>query len=195
MGVLLPMKKSAISLVLLLLTDAVFLRADDTPKPPPGIEGTKMMVDLRAELPGLFSYATWEGKYTVTQSGLAILGSKGAQGNGGLGREISPAMDLSEVAFIEMALGTLPGNEVPDVTIALNDADGTQFSARLPVDQLVPGQPVWLRARRENFRLNGVEPGMDSVMDWSRVVRWHLQGDWTTHRPIQVIFVALRTRR
>jgi hypothetical protein len=189
------MKHSGIFLVLLLLTNVVFLRAEDAPKPAPGIEGTKMLVDLRAELPGLFSYSTWQGNFTVTPSGHAILGSKGAQGNGGLGRELSPAMDLGAVAFVEVALGTLAGNEVPEITIALNDADGTQFSARVPVDQLVPGQPVWLRARRENFRLNSVEPGKDSVMDWSRVVRWHVQGDWTTRRPIQMIFVALRTRR
>lgn len=188
------MKKSGIALFLL-LTNAAFLSAEDAPKPAPGIEGTAMMVDLRAELPGLFSYASWEGKYTLTKSGLAILGSKGAQGNGGLGRDISPAMDLSQVAFVEVALGTIPGNEVPQVTIALNDADGTQFTARVLVEQLVPGQPVWLRARREDFKLNGIEPGSDPTMDWGKVVRWHLQGDWTTKKPMQVIFVALRVRR
>ncbi|WP_157772156.1 hypothetical protein [Lacunisphaera limnophila] len=177
------------------MSATAFLRAEDAPLPPAGGGGTKMMVDLRAELPGLFSYSTWEGKYTVTASGHAILGGKGAQGNGGLGREIVPAMDLSGVVFVEVALGTLPGNEVPEITIALNDADGTQVSARVPVDQLVPGQPVWLRARREKFQLNGIEPGRDSQMDWTQVVRWHLQGDWTTQRPMQVIFVALRTRR
>lgn len=182
-------------ILLLLLTKAAFLRAEDAPKPAPGIEGTAMMVDLRTELPGLFSYASWEGKYTLTKSGLAILGSKGAQGNGGVGREISPAMDLSQVAFVEVALGTIPGNEVPQVTIALNDADGTQFTARVLVEQLVPGQPVWLRARRADFKLNGIEPGSDPAMDWSKVVRWHLQGDWTTKKPMAVILVALRVRR
>jgi len=188
------MKKTGLALCLL-LANAAYLPAEDAPKPAPGIEGTTLMVDLRAELPGLFAYSSWEGKYTQTKSGLAILGGKGAQGNGGVGREISPAMDLSSVTFVEVALGTIPGNEVPQVTIALNDADGTQYTARVLVEQLVPGQPVWLRARRDDFKLNGIEPGRDPAMDWSKVVRWHLQGDWTTKKPMSVIFVALRVRR
>lgn len=154
-----------------------------------------MVIDLRSEPPGLFSYSSWEGRISLTKSGLAVLGGQGAHGSGGMGREIAPAMDFSEVDFAEIALGTIPGNEVPHVTVAFNDADGTQFSARIPVDHLVPGQPVWLRARREDFRLNAVEPGRDSKMDWSKVTRWHLQGDWTTQKPMLVIFVAMRVRR
>ena len=181
-------------LPLLVLTSAA-TRAEDAPKPAPPPDDVTMIVDLRGSLPGIFQYATWEGKVAVTKSGLAVLGGKGAQGNGGMGRDISPTLDLSQVSFVEVALGTIPGNEVPQVTIALNDADGTQFTARVLVEQLVPGQPVWLRARREDFRLNGGEPGTDSTMDWSKVARWHLQGDWNTRKPMQVIFVALRVRR
>jgi hypothetical protein len=190
------MKTSAqILLPLLALAGAHLLRADDAPKTPPGLEGTAMIVDLRAELPGIFHYGTWKDHVAPTKSGLAVLGAKGAQGNGGFGREISPATDLSDVEYVEVALGTIPGNEVPQVTIAFNDADGTQFSARVLVEQLVPGQPVWLRAKRTDFKLNSVEKGADSQMNWSQVTRWHLQGDWTTQKPMQVIFVALRVRR
>jgi hypothetical protein len=186
-------KSSLVSL--LVLAGLLTLSAEDAPKPVAPQESTVMVADLRAELPGLFSYSTWEDRITATKSGIAVLGGKGALGNGGLGREISPVMDFTEVEFVEVALGTLPGNELPQATIALNDADGTQFTARVPIDYLVPGQPVWLRARRADFRLNGVEPGADSKMDWSQVKRWHLQGDWTTRSPASVIFVALRVRR
>jgi hypothetical protein len=190
------MKNSRLSLVALLAgAGLIALPAQEAPKPATPTEVTAMVVDLRAELPGLFSYSSWDGRITATKSGIAVLGAKGAQGNGGLGREISPAMNFDDVDFVEVALGTIPGNEVPQVTMAFNDADGTQFTARVLVEQLVPGQPVWLRARREDFRLNGVEPGADSKMDWSQVTRWHLQGDWTTMKPMQVIFVALRVRR
>ena len=191
-----PMEKSIpMILGLLILAVTIALRGEDAPKPVPPPDDTTLIVDLRSNPPGIFHYSTWEGKVAVTKSGLAVLGAKGAQGNGGMGRDISPALDLSQVAFVEVALGTIPGNEVPQVSVALNDADGTQFTARVLVEQLVPGQPVWLRARREDFRLNGVEPGADSAMDWSKVARWHLQGDWTTKKPMQVIFVALRVRR
>lgn len=171
------------------------LHAEEAPKPANPLEGTALVADLRGEQTGIFYYGTWKDHATATASGVAVLGSKGAQGNGGFGREISPAVDMDAVRFVEVALGTTSGNHVPQVTIALNDADGTQFTARVLVDQLVPGSPVWLRARREDFRLNSVEKGSDSQMDWSKVVRWHLQGDWTTHQPMHVIFVALRTRR
>ncbi|RXK53536.1 hypothetical protein ESB00_17740 [Oleiharenicola lentus] len=180
---------------LLALTGSRLICAEDAPKPAPGLEGTMMIADLRAELPGVFQYGTWKDQVTTTKSGLAVLGSKGAQGNGGLGREISPAVNLGDVRFVEVALGTVPGNEVPQVTLAFNDADGTQFTARVLVEQLVPGQPVWLRAKREDFTLNPVEKGADSQMNWSQVTRWHLQGDWTTPKPMQVILVALRVRR
>jgi len=154
-----------------------------------------MIADLRTNVPGIFKYGTWEGNVATTKSGLVVLGAKGAQGNGGMGCNLEPSLDLSAAAFIEMALGVVPGNEVPQVTIAFNDGDGTQFSARLLVEQLVPGQPVWLRARREDFKLNDVEKGTDSKMDWATVSRWHLQGDWTTKKPCQVIFIALRARK
>ncbi len=180
---------------MLALAVALPSEAEDAPKSAQPPDDITMIVDLRTGLPGIFQYASWNGKVAATKSGLAVLGAKGAQGNGGLGREIAPAVSFSDVQYVEVALGTIPGNEVPQVTIALNDADGTQFTARVLVEQLVPGQPVWLRARREDFRLNNVERGTDAQMDWNQVARWHLQGDWTTMKPMSVIFVALRVRR
>jgi hypothetical protein len=166
--------------------------AKSTPPPP---DDTMLIVDLRKEVPGIFQYASWNGKIAPAKSGMAVLGSKGAQGNGGFGCELGAALDLSQVSFVEVALGVVPGNEVPQVSVALNDADGTQFTARIAIGQLVPSQPVWLRVRREDFKLNGVEPGADSLMDWTKVTRWHLQGDWATMKPMQVIFIALRVRK
>lgn len=180
---------------LALLSIASSLGAEDAPKSGAMIEGTVMLADLRGDQAGVFSYGTWKDHTTATSSGMAVLGSKGAQGNGGLGRDLPASVDLAGVRYIEVALGTMPVNQVPHITIALNDADGTQYSARLPVEHLVPGSPVWLRAKLADFRLNGVEKGSDGKMDWGKVTRWHLQGDWTTQQPMHVIFVALRYRR
>lgn len=188
-----PCLRLALPLVLLA---AVGVRGDEPAKPSaPPPDDTTLLVDLRKEVPGLFQYGSWNGKLVAAKSGLAVLGNKGAQGNGGFGCELESTLDLSQVSFVEVALGVVPGNEVPQVSVALNDADGTQYTARFNIAQLVPAQPVWLRVRREDFRLNGVEPGADSQMNWSKVTRWHLQGDWTTMKPMQVIFIALRVRK
>jgi hypothetical protein len=191
------MKTFAIVSVVLSALLGTVAGADEAAKPAPPTppEETSLLADLRTAPQEVFQYGSWSGKVTATKSGLAVVGAKGAQGDGGMGGEITPARDLSQVAFVEVALGVVPGNEVPQFTVAFNDADGTQFTARITIDQLVPGSPVWLRARREDFKLNGVEKGSDSQMDWSNTTRWHLQGDWQTKKNFQVIFVALRTRK
>lgn len=188
------------TLVLLLASGHLLLSAlcaDETARPAPTVppDETTLLADLRTDQTGIFQYGTWEGKVAVTKSGLAVLGAKGAQGNGGFGHDIGSPVDFTAVNFVELALGVVPANEVPQVTIALNDADGTQFTARITIDQLVPGQPVWLRAPKSDFKLNSGEKGKDGAMDWSQVTRWHLQGDWTTKKPCAVIFIALRTRK
>lgn len=179
----------------LLLIAAVRAFAQDAAKPAASPSPVTLLADLRTNQAGIFEYGTWKGKLGVSQSGLAVLGSKGALGNGGFGRDLSAPLDCSEVTFVEVALGTTMTNQVPQITIALNDADGTQFSARIPIEHLVPGMPVWLRAPKSAFQLNSVEPGSDSKMDWTKVSRWHLQGDWTTQQPMSLIFVALQVRK
>ncbi len=59
----------------------------------------------------------------------------------------------------------------------------------------MPGQPVWVRAHKADFKLNAGEKGKDGVMDWARVTKWHLQGDWNTKKPFAMAFIALRTRK
>lgn len=169
------------------------LRAAEPAKPAP--DDTLSIADLRTDTTAIFQYGTWEKKVAVTKSGLIVLGAKGAQGAGGFGHDLGSPLDLTVVTDIELALAVVPGNEVPQITIALNDADGTQFTARIKIDQLAPGQPVWVRARKADFQLNPGEKGKDGVMDWSKVTRWHLQGDWTTKKPCAVAFIALQARK
>jgi len=170
--------------------------ADEKPAvPTPVVDPTSLIVDLRQNTPGIFSYATWQDKLLVSASGLVVQGSNGARGDGGLGRNIEPALDLSDVAYVEVALGVGARNEVPEVTIALNDADGTQVAARVRIDQIVPTLPVWLHVRRDNFTRVTGQDGKDGKMDWSKVAQWHLQGDWTTKKPFHVVFIALRVRK
>jgi hypothetical protein len=187
-----------LTVLLLALTGSISLRAEEPAKaapPPPPPDDTVLLADFRAPIPAIFQYGTWNGKVGQAKSGLAVQGSKGATGKGGMGHDMEAPQDFSAVTFVEIALGIAPGNEVPQVTLAFNDADGTQFAGRINVDQLVPGSPVWLRVRRENFRLNSVESGSNPSMDWTKVTRWHVQGDWTTEKPLSIIFVALRTRK
>lgn len=179
----------------IVLAASISLRAGEDAKSAPPSDGTTLIVDLRTPPAEIFQYGSWQGKIAVTKSGLVMLGSQGAQGDGGIGCDLAPAIDGREVEYVEVGLGTLSGNEVPEITLALNDADGTQFTARVRVDQLVPGQPVWLRARRADFRINRPEPGADAKMDWSKIARWHLQGDWSKGKPLRIIFIALRVRK
>ncbi len=175
------------------LATTVGLSAEE-PAKTSAADPTTMIVDLRANPPGIFQYGTWNGKLAAAKSGLAVLGAKGALGDGGMGQDLPAPVDYRVYKYFEVALGVVPGNEVPYVTIAFNDADGTQFTARVLIEQLVPGQPVWLRVKQEDFRLNIRESGSDPNMDWSKITRWHLQGDWNTKKPMQVIFIALRGR-
>ncbi|HWA27403.1 MAG TPA: hypothetical protein VG734_17240 [Lacunisphaera sp.] len=192
------MKTHPLRLAVLLcaLSGAILIHAEDAAKAaPPPPDDTVLLADFRAPIAGIFQYGTWNGKVGQAKSGLSIMGGKGANGKGGFGHDMDAAQDFSAITYFEIALGTAPANEVPQVTIAFNDADGTQFTARVTVDQLVPGSPVWLRVRRDNFKLNSVESGSDSAMNWAKVTRWHVQGDWTTEKPCSIIFVALRARK
>ncbi len=167
----------------------------ESERPAPPEKNLLMIEDLRATPAGIFQYGTWNGRVAIVKNGLAVVGGRGATGKGGFGRDLDRTLDLSQAAYIEVALGTVATNEVPQITVALNDQDGTQFTARIGIDQLVPGSPVWLRVRRSDFRLNAIEPGTDGGMDWAHVKRWHLQGDWNTDGPCSVIFIALRARQ
>ncbi|MEO6995635.1 MAG: hypothetical protein ABI273_18665 [Lacunisphaera sp.] len=154
-----------------------------------------LFVDLRTNVAGMFYYGSWKDRVAVSSAGITIEGLKGAQGDGGIGRGIEPARDLSEISYVEVALGIGGKNEVSEITVALNDADGTQVAARLRIDQLVPNQPVWLHVPREAFTLVAGQGGRDGKMDWTNVAQWHLQGDWTTKKPLNVVFISLRVRK
>jgi hypothetical protein len=189
-----PMKTLPSSLLFLCsLLLAAGLRAAEPAKP--AANDTINIADLRKDTSAIYQYGTWEGKVAVTKSGLVVLGAKGAQGAGGFGHDLGSELDLTAATDIELALAVVPGNELPQVTIALNDADGTQVSARIAIDQLAPGQPVWVRARKADFTLNAGEKGKDSVMNWSKVAKWHLQGDWNTKKPCAVAFIALQAKK
>src|SRR6185312_821330 len=142
--------------------------ADEKPVPiaPAAPETPALFVDFRTNVSGLFHYGTWKDRLGVSPTGIVIEGSKGAQGDGGMGRSIEPALDLSGIAYVEVALGVGAKNEVPEVTVALNDADGTQVAARLRIDQIVPNQPVWLHVPRESFARVAGQDGKDGKMDW-----------------------------
>lgn len=154
-----------------------------------------MIANLTQAMPGVFAYGTWQGKLaSQANSGVVIQGSKGAQGSGGFGHDIAPALDLSKVQYIEVALATRENNEIPQFAVGFNDADGTLVTARVKVDQLMPNQPVWFRLKPGEFSVVGSQGGKDGKIDWTKIAKWHLQGDFSTAKPAQVMFIALRAR-
>ncbi len=182
-------------LSILFVIPVVASHAADEPAVAAAPETQTLFVDLRTKVAGMFYYGSWKDKIGVSPAGITIEGLKGAQGDGGMGRGIEPARDLSEISFVEVALGVGAKNEVAEVTVALNDADGTQVAARLRIDQIVPNQAVWLHVPREGFTRVAGQDGRDGKMDWTNVAQWHLQGDWATHKALNVVFISLRVRK
>ena len=162
----------------------------------PAPDNTRVIADLRTNVPKVFGNGTWQGKVALSPSGLVIQGGKGADGKGEIGQDLDPKLDLSKERYVELALGVGIMNEVPEVTVAFDDADEVQYSARIRIDQVLPQQPVWFRVRLTDFKLNNWQGDKASrKIDWTRISRWHLQGDWQTAAPFNVIFITLRTRQ
>jgi len=156
-----------------------------------------VIANFTEPVPGVYGYGTWDKNFAVApNAGFRVLGNKGALGDGGFCKNIEPSVDLSKHTFIEIALAVQPGNEVPEFTVAFGDADGTSCSARIRVGQIMPGQPVWFRLKISDFVVStrNEDKGKDGKMDWTKVAQWHLQGDWNTKMPAQVLFIALRAR-
>lgn len=172
-------------------------RADETaaaaqPGAPTGI----LLADLRGETTPVYSYGSWKDRLNRTADGVVVLGTKGAQGDGGLCCDPSAPVDLSTMTYVEVALAIGQTNETPEMSVALNDGDGTQASARIRIDQITPGQPVWFRVPIASLHAaigeyGGKVPGFDAT----KVTQWHVQGDWATKKPLQVAVIALRARR
>jgi len=194
------MKRLPLSLLLATLLAAPLAGlAQDAAAPaaqPSAAPAPALFVDLRGEGTAAYPYESWTDALRRTPDGALILGSKGAQGDGGFCGNLSPSADLSGVAYLEVALAVGLNNEVPEVTIGAGDADETLATARIRIDQIVPGHAVWFRVPVGAFQLgNGKYAGKVVGMDWAKVVQWHLQGDWSTKKPLQVLFIAIRARR
>jgi len=166
--------------------------AEASAAPPPA---SVVIANFTEAVPSVYGYGTWDKNFGIApNAGFRVQGNKGAQGDGGFCKTIEPSLDLSKHAFIEIALAVQPGNEVPEYTVALTDADGTSCSVRVRVGQIMPGQPVWFRLNTADFAVSTRDPGKDGKMDWTKVAQWHLQGDWSTKKSAQVLFIALRAR-
>ena len=171
--------------------------AAPAPAPAPALPAGVLIADLRGEAIPAYGYSSWKDRLKRTANGVTVVGSLGAQGDGGFcSNAFSPTLDLTGVQFVEVALGVGRTNEVPEVTIALADADGTNVSARIRIGQIAPEQSVWFRIPVASMLPgNGEYAGKVAGMDWSKVSMWHLQGDWTTKKPAQFIFIAIRAVR
>ena len=157
---------------------------------------TELIADLRGETTPAYGYESWKDAMSRTAEGVSIASSKGAQGNGGFCGNLDTPMNLAGMAYVEMALGIGAANEVQEVTVGLCDADGTLATARLRIEAIVPKQAIWLRIPLAAFQpATGEYAGKKPGMDWSNVTQWHCQGDWTTGKPFQAVFIALRARR
>lgn len=154
-----------------------------------------MIADLRVSAASLEAYGTWQEHVSVSPNGALVLGSKGADGKGGIGKALNPTLDLSRDVFIEVAVGVGQKNTLPEFTVAFSDVEQVQYTALIRVDQIVPGQPLWLRVRRSDFKLNDWQHrNTGRAIDWKRIAHWDLQGDWKTEDAAHFVFIALRAR-
>lgn len=187
---------SALFLFAALLAAPIVGRAEAPAAPTDKPAPIEMIADLRGEATPAYGYESWKDSMNRTPEGVSVVSSKGAQGNGGFCGNLDTPMDLSGMAYIEVALGIGITNEVPEITIGLGDADGTLATARIRVDQIMPKQAVWLRVPLSAFHeATGEYAGKKPGMDWAKVTQWHCQGDWATKKPFQAVFIALRARR
>jgi hypothetical protein len=157
---------------------------------------TVMIADLRGESAAVYGYGSWKDRSLPTANGLSILGSKGAQGDGGVCGNLSPVYNVGGATWIEIALGVGQTNEATTVVIGLEDMDGTLVTARVRIDQIVPQQPVWFRVPLAEFHAVGGEyAGRTPGMDFTAISKWHVQGEWGVKKPHQLVLIALRARR
>jgi hypothetical protein len=193
-----PLRKlllTAMSLVIVSSQYAVEVKTE-TASPPPPPDGTRLIADFRTNLAGVASSGSWQGKLALSPNGFVIQGNKGADGKGDISQKISPSLDLSKETYVEVALGVGAKNEAPEITVAFTDAEGVQYTARSRINQVLPQLPVWFRVKLTDFKLNNWQGNMTGKkIDWARIERWHLQGDWATTAPFHVMFIALRTRQ
>ena len=194
-----PLRKlllAVISLVMVSSHYAAEAKTETAAPPPPPSDGTRLIADFRNNLPGVASSGTWQGKLGVSANGFVIQGNKGADGKGEINQKITPTIDLSKETYVEVALGVGAKNEVPEITVGFTDVEGVQYTARIRINQVLPQLPVWFRVKLTDLKLNNWQGNMTGkTIDWARIERWHLQGDWATAAPFHVMFIALRTRQ
>ncbi|MFT3829645.1 MAG: hypothetical protein QM691_08065 [Opitutaceae bacterium] len=191
---------SALSIASALLLTAPPASAEEAPAAPPAptpaAPSGLMLADLRGEVTAVYGYGSWKDRLSRTADGVVVLGAKGAQGDGGLCGNPSAPLDLSGMTYLDVALAVGQNNEAPEVSVALNDADGTMANARIRIDQIAPGQPVWFRVPIASLcAATGEYGGKMAGFDVTKVAQWHVQGDWATKKPLQVVVIALRARR
>jgi hypothetical protein len=163
---------------------------------PPAAPTGVLVADLRGEATPAYPYGSWVDAVKRSADGVVIVGAKGAQGDGGICGNMTTPVDLSGMTYVEVALAVGQTNEVPEVTVAVGDADETLASARVRIEQIVPGQPVWFRVPVHAFVLgSGKYAGKVTGLDWTKIAQWHVQGDWSTKKPLQVLVIAIRARR
>jgi hypothetical protein len=197
-SMVIPLRKLVLAVISLVIATCQFALGAkiETASPPPAPDGTRMIADFRHNLPGVASSGSWGGKIGLSPNGFVIQGSKGADGKGEISEKITPVIDLSKDAYVEVALGVGAKNEVPEITVGFTDAAGVQYTARIRIDQMLPQLPVWFRVKLTDFKLNNWQGNMTGkTIDWTRIERWHLQGDWASTSPFHVMFIALRTRQ
>lgn len=186
------MLRSLVSSLALSLCALGTALAADAPKPavaesPAKLGESRIVCDFRNAQS--FTYGSWKDLVGPTKDGILI--QKAPDGKGGCCGDV--AMNLEDAQWLELGLATLPLNELPSLQLILEDTDGTNVSVRYNISQLVPGSPVWLRVKLAEARVT--KPGANGSLDLAKVNKWHVQGDWATEKPVQLIVIALRARR
>ncbi len=181
--------KLFLSVLLSAAVSSLALAADDAKPAAPAKKPDSFILWDFSTTPNSFAYGTWSKSVSAGKGGITIL--KGADGKGGCGADCD--LNLDDARFIELGMAVGVANEVPQVQIVFEDDDGTTVSWRIGISQIMPTLPVWFRVPMSGMKID--KPGKDGKLNSSKVVKWHLQGDFSTEKPMHFMAIALRARR
>lgn len=143
-------------------------------------------------------YGTWLDAQTgksnlriITPGQLEVTPPATAKG-GTCGKDLNLSLDTGSV--LELTAVVKPGNLANGVNILLEDANGVQAGWSLRISDLQPDKKsVLISAPLQSPDFVNAK-GDNSQIDLTRIVGWHVQGDFTSDDQIHLVFERLVVR-
>lgn len=94
-------------------------------------------------------------------------------------------------AVLKLTAVVQPDNRANKINILLEDSDGVQAGWSLSLSDLQPGEKGVLVSAPLGSPNFVTAKGSDSEVDLTRIVSWHVQGDFSSDDPIHLVFERL----